>query len=1049
MTPSGYSTKFLFEFDSLNGTYYRIRIQKRNYSGNVITRALGQAPVLKRESGDNGVYGTSLEIYAECTTDGEFAELYTSSATEFYVTLGRVVSNTETIIWSGFVSPELYAEPDIAPPYDVQIIATDGLGELKRYDYVAQGRKPIYAYLQYLLSNTGHIILSTDYLICNALHPTDPAITAANVLGMVYINMDHLAGKTCYDVLVDMLTSFHFTITQLQNKWLMIRENDISLSSGNMSCIDGIGSLVSIPTEQFGSMASYQWWPVNQLEKEIVPAKNQVTIVQPYNFRPSMLDNYDFDELTAWTNSNAELVSGVGVKLKPVHTTETYAGYIRQAISVENNDYGFNLALKIAAKSKRNGKISSKPVEVEVRIKIVIGSTTYYLTREDDNSLIWKNEDNAIILSLEPKAAISSRDDLDSQTISNFQLPNDGTLTVEVKNPISSRYNNTIYIGEVCFAQAEINGYKDVLNLTNNAREELEEVEITLGDAPVDEPNLIKSIYNVLTYVQTPTKKWVSDKITPAAEFIKVIAQDYALSCALPRLRLSGKLNVPQNGIIAPIFRDSAASPIIYIPEEWSWDLMNDEVDFKLISAPAASLTITSEYVSELTNAEYQNTATGGNSSTSRSSGSSGGGGTPVVASFWSKYNDTEAQTQYEGIEANYPICVAGKIYSALTSGRQKMFEMVNIGTEQAPVYAIHTPLALYSDQDISVGIPGGGGGGGATTLLAVWITLTNNPQMVEPASYDNIAINKAHLAAIWEILSTYDNSHQIAPKFIKAFATSDAGKVLKINAAGTDIEWGEGGGGGAGSVTSVDTGTGLTGGPITSSGTIAIASAYLTKINNGQTAYGWGNHAEAGYLTQHQSLAGYATQSWVQGQGYLTQHQSLAGYATQTWVGQQGFITSSALDGYATEAWVQDQDYLTTSSAASTYLPLSGGTITGDLTVSGYVHSGTDVSCTSDIRLKRDFADLPNALDVVKGLRLFSHYWVDDRDGKTIGLSAQDLLKTPFECLVHEDENGYLSVSYQKLSVVALKAVQELEDKIDNLEKQIAALRELIKNSR
>lgn len=41
--------------------------------------------------------------------------------------------------------------------------------------------------------------------------------------------------------------------------------------------------------------------------------------------------------------------------------------------------------------------------------------------------------------------------------------------------------------------------------------------------------------------------------------------------------------------------------------------------------------------------------------------------------------------------------------------------------------------------------------------------------------------------------------------------------------------------------------------------------------------AYGWGNHASAGYLTQHQSLAGYATQVWVSNQGYLTQHQDIS----------------------------------------------------------------------------------------------------------------------------------------------------------------------------
>lgn len=57
------------------------------------------------------------------------------------------------------------------------------------------------------------------------------------------------------------------------------------------------------------------------------------------------------------------------------------------------------------------------------------------------------------------------------------------------------------------------------------------------------------------------------------------------------------------------------------------------------------------------------------------------------------------------------------------------------------------------------------------------------------------------------------------------------------------------------GTVTSVATGTGLTGGTINSTGTISINSTYLTYISNGNTAYGWGNHADVGYLEDHQTI--------------------------------------------------------------------------------------------------------------------------------------------------------------------------------------------------
>ena len=62
--------------------------------------------------------------------------------------------------------------------------------------------------------------------------------------------------------------------------------------------------------------------------------------------------------------------------------------------------------------------------------------------------------------------------------------------------------------------------------------------------------------------------------------------------------------------------------------------------------------------------------------------------------------------------------------------------------------------------------------------------------------------------------------------------------------------EWGTTGSGGGGTVTAITAGTGLSGGTITTMGTIAISSTYQTRISHGETAYGWGNHAEAGYLT-------------------------------------------------------------------------------------------------------------------------------------------------------------------------------------------------------
>lgn len=135
------------------------------------------------------------------------------------------------------------------------------------------------------------------------------------------------------------------------------------------------------------------------------------------------------------------------------------------------------------------------------------------------------------------------------------------------------------------------------------------------------------------------------------------------------------------------------------------------------------------------------------------------------------------------------------------------------------------------------------------------------------------------------------------------------AGQVITWNGSEWifDIPQG-GGGGGTGTVTSITAGTGLSGGTITTMGTIAISSTYQGYISHGETAYGWGNHADAGY----------ATQQWVNQQGFLTSS-AISDMATQTWVGQQGFLTSSAISDMATKTWVNQQGFLTSETYTGT----------------------------------------------------------------------------------------------------------------------------------
>jgi hypothetical protein len=114
-----------------------------------------------------------------------------------------------------------------------------------------------------------------------------------------------------------------------------------------------------------------------------------------------------------------------------------------------------------------------------------------------------------------------------------------------------------------------------------------------------------------------------------------------------------------------------------------------------------------------------------------------------------------------------------------------------------------------------------------------------------------------------------------------------------------------------------------------------------------------------------------------------------------------------------------------------------------------GEVRSDAGFYETSDARMKNFSTNVVCDLDKLSQLPKKYFTWKFDTSNKLhIGTSAQAVQEIYPE-LVSEEENGTLSVAYDKLSVVALAAVdklheevkalknknQELEDRISNLE--------------
>ena len=112
---------------------------------------------------------------------------------------------------------------------------------------------------------------------------------------------------------------------------------------------------------------------------------------------------------------------------------------------------------------------------------------------------------------------------------------------------------------------------------------------------------------------------------------------------------------------------------------------------------------------------------------------------------------------------------------------------------------------------------------------------------------------------------------------------------------------------------------------------------------------------------------------------------------------------------------------------------------IYGNVKASGSMYA-VDFETTSDNRLKDFVSDIHVDFKSLKQIPKKYYYWKDKSMGEDLqlGTSAQELAKIYPECVHYDETNDRYSVNYQKLSIVALAAIDKLHDRISELESKL-----------
>lgn len=603
-----YGTRFYFTAEAENGNEIEILVKQRDYQGEITQRAFGGHPVLRMDENGN-IRGTSLEFPAECLVADEFADLYTSDPRLFLVLLSINTSD----VWSGFITPELYAAPWVDPPYDVTVTATDGLGELKRAVFEGEGKVSLLSLIEGILANTG---LDFPIYTLSTLQ-TDLSTSADTMLSTTYVNLDHMAGESMYDVLQSVLGSLHMTVRQDRERWLLIRETDVAdLTSGG-----SVGGAYQI--KPFGSMLSESVWPVGRMESEILPARRGFVVRCPNKPIAELLDDPDM-EAGSWSGTATHITGD-----NPCY--EIAAGQnVSQVVPLPSKpSSGRDLDLRIVLSARQVDANASHDIRLKVSAygKRVNASTytTYYLTRgtslSGEEVVGWSDTAGYVSFPLS-EAKYQSFEDAQNVEIViplyKVGLESVTTFTVEVASD-----DNTVYLyGAHLSPVNDFDGVETTVRISNDARGNADDVDACLADSMTYNMGL-QFQANALIGAHGGSESLVTDLESlsvSACRLGEFLAKDYALSLALPRLILKGKLHMPF-GVSLPVFWSTDG--LVFIIQEWSYDLLECEMEVNLISLPAAAISVESV----TTRKWVDEKSSGGSSSGSGGSGGGGGGG--------------------------------------------------------------------------------------------------------------------------------------------------------------------------------------------------------------------------------------------------------------------------------------------------------------------------------------------------------------------------------------------------------------------------------------
>jgi hypothetical protein len=217
----------------------------------------------------------------------------------------------------------------------------------------------------------------------------------------------------------------------------------------------------------------------------------------------------------------------------------------------------------------------------------------------------------------------------------------------------------------------------------------------------------------------------------------------------------------------------------------------------------------------------------------------------------------------------------------------------------------------------------------------------------------------------------------------------------------------------------------------------------FANNSTNWNTAYGWGDHASAGYYSGTINLM--ANDLIMQGSdpGDIIWKDAGGNEVHRIWSGNSNYLTyrndagtayaivHTGLSGYNASNW--DTAY-SWGDHSGQYLPINGGTVGGAVTINGPLVVNGTITENSSLRVKENIITSEGHLEKVNKLRPVKYNKIDS-DKTEIGLIAEEVEEVYPEFIQYDENGDPIGIHYSRLTASLIGAVKELNNRLEKLE--------------